>query len=154
VQGTVGAGTGFVIGTGSALLDGESLGDALKAGGKSALTSAAISTANGIAIGMRSAYKVKENAWTGNPKVTANDLGVSSTMDRIKAGESNAHRNDGTTFRNDKKSLPVREHGYYKEYVHPTPGVNGPGLQRIIIGGDKYYYYSPDHYKTFIRFDL
>ena len=40
---------------------------------------------------------------------------------------------------------------YYKEYVHPTPGVNGPGPQRIIKGGNGEIYFTPDHYHFFIK---
>lgn len=31
--------------------------------------------------------------------------------------------------------LPEKPLGYYKEWVVPTPGVGGPGSQRIITGG-------------------
>jgi filamentous hemagglutinin len=40
--------------------------------------------------------------------------------------------------------------GYYREFVHPTPGVNGAGLQRIVTGSGGEIWYSPNHYKTFI----
>ena len=40
----------------------------------------------------------------------------------------------------------------YKEYVVPTAGVPGPGPQRIVIGNDGNWYYTPDHYDTFIKF--
>lgn len=73
-------------------------------------------------------------------------------MDRIKAGEKYPHKNDGSTFRNRENLLPKKQDGYYKEYVHPTKGVEGPGLQRIITGKKGEFYYSPDHYKTFIKF--
>ncbi|MDR2890722.1 MAG: hypothetical protein LBV18_03850 [Alistipes sp.] len=62
------------------------------------------------------------------------------------------YKNDGSTFQNREGFLPEQPNGYYREYVHPTPGVSGPGAHRVImgVGGDNYY--SPDHYKTFIRF--
>ena len=84
--------------------------------------------------------------------VTADDLGLNLTMDRISRGESYPHKRDGTTFRNDDNILPVHENDYYKEYVHPTQGINHAGLQRIVIGNGGEYYYTPDHYKFFIRF--
>ena len=84
--------------------------------------------------------------------ITAQDLELSSTVQRIQNGEKLSYRNDGSYFENRENILPQREVGYYKEYVHPTPGINGPGAQRIIIGGSNEWYYSPDHYKTFIRF--
>ncbi|MDR0697787.1 MAG: hypothetical protein LBG28_00995 [Tannerella sp.] len=73
-------------------------------------------------------------------------------MERIKNGQSYPHRNDGSTFQNKEGILPSKGQDYYKEYVHPTTGVNGIGSQRIIIGRSGEYYYSPDHYRTFIRF--
>ena len=40
----------------------------------------------------------------------------------------------------------------YKEYVVPNYGIRGPGPQRIVVGADGSWYYTPDHYDTFIRF--
>ena len=71
------------------------------------------------------------------------------TLDRIERGEANRHRNDGAQFQNRENRLPRKPSGYYKEYVHPTPGENGPGPQRIIIGKQGEVWYSADHYKTF-----
>ncbi len=73
------------------------------------------------------------------------------TLDRIKSGGSFPHRRDGTKFENRDGDLPAQPDGYYKEYVHPTPGVPGPGPQRIVVGKDGDMYYTPDHYKTFIQ---
>ena len=78
---------------------------------------------------------------------------ISQTLERIKKGESYPHRNDGTTYKNRSQSLPIKEEGYYKEYVVPTPNINGPGPQRIIVGKDGEKYYTPDHYVTFIRIE-
>lgn len=77
-------------------------------------------------------------------------IDVRPTIDRIIKGERLPYRNDGSTFRNDEGLLPARPSGYYREYVHPTPGVNGPGTYRIIQGQDGGFYLSPDHYRTFI----
>ena len=73
-------------------------------------------------------------------------------MDRINNGESYPHRNDGSIFENREGFLPLQEPNCYKEYVHPTQGINGPGPQRIIRGNGGEFYYTPDHYKIFIRF--
>ena len=59
---------------------------------------------------------------------------VRGTLDRIRAGEKFPHRNDGSVFQNREGLLPKQPQGYYREYVHPTPGVNGAGQQRIIQG--------------------
>ena len=37
-------------------------------------------------------------------------------------------------------------------YVVPSYGIRGPGPQRIVVGADGSWYYTPDHYDTFIRF--
>ena len=76
------------------------------------------------------------------------DLGP--TLDRIKSGGSFPHRNDGSIFQNRASDLPQKPAGYYTEYVHPTPGIAGPGPQRIVVGKGGEMYYTADHYKTFI----
>ena len=76
-------------------------------------------------------------------------IDLKPTIDRIERGESNRHRNDGTSFQNREGRLPRKPAGYYKEYVHPTPGINGPGPQRLIFGENGEIWYTPDHYKSF-----
>jgi hypothetical protein len=114
----------------------------------------------GITGGLNGYISAKQNGnhiWTGKQQieyqVTAEDLGLQPTLDRIERGESFPHKNDGTIFRNDQNILPRPEDGNpYKEYVHPTPGTKGPGSQRIIyIPNRQIIYYTPDHYKTFIK---
>ena len=83
------------------------------------------------------------------PETLPEDLDV--TLGRIGSAESFPHRNDGSVFGNKEGLLPPKPPGYYTEYVHPTPGVNGPGARRIVTGKGGEVYYSPDHYKTFIR---
>ncbi len=79
-------------------------------------------------------------------------------MRRIRRGEKYPHRNDGEVYRNlpnkktDEIYLPIKEKGYYKEYVHPTPNWDKPGSRRIIKGKGGELYYSPDHYDTFLKF--
>lgn len=76
-------------------------------------------------------------------------IDLTSTLDRIERGGANRHRNDGTTFQNREGRLPRKPAGYYKEYVHPTPGEQGPGPQRVIVGREGEIWYTPDHYKSF-----
>lgn len=153
-QSTTNAISGFAIGTGFSLANGKSFDEALASGGQGALMGFGIGAVNGVVSGVQYSHKYNVNPWTGKTKidVTADDLGLNSTMNRISKGESYPHKNDGTTFHNNKNILPVHEDGYYNEYVHPTPGLNHAGLQRIIIGNGGEYYYSPDHYSFFIRF--
>lgn len=79
------------------------------------------------------------------------DIDLKPTLDRIAAGKRNEHRNDGSTFQNREGRLPRKSNGYYKEYVHPTPGVGGPGPQRVVIGEEGEVFYTHDHYKSFKR---
>ncbi|TMQ03518.1 MAG: hypothetical protein E6J90_53320 [Deltaproteobacteria bacterium] len=92
--------------------------------------------------------KVTDRA-TGN--VLQGTVDLKPTLDRISAGKSFPHRNDGSVFGNKEGLLPQQPAGYYREYVHPTPGVNGPGPQRIVTGQGGEIFYTPDHYGTFIR---
>ncbi len=79
------------------------------------------------------------------------DPNVQLTLDRISNGKKFPHRNDGTVFRNEQGLLPAKPQGYYREYVHPTPGISGPGKKRIVIGAKGDVWFTTDHYKTFIR---
>ena len=54
------------------------------------------------------------------------------------------------TFMNNKGLLPLEPDRYYREYLLPTPCGRGVGPQRIIRGGGGEYYYTPDHYQSFI----
>jgi guanyl-specific ribonuclease Sa len=78
---------------------------------------------------------------------------LSETLARIKRGEKDSHPNDGSVFQNREKRLPKQASGYYREWVHPTPGQRGPGPQRIVTGKNGEIYYTPDHYETFERLD-
>lgn len=89
----------------------------------------------------------------GQPPSAANSQcppEVQATLERIRAGQSFPHRNDGTAFQNREGLLPVKPDGYYREWVHPTPGVSGPGSQRVVTGQGGEAYYTPDHYRTFL----
>ncbi|MDZ4684718.1 MAG: ribonuclease domain-containing protein [Planctomycetaceae bacterium] len=79
------------------------------------------------------------------------DVDLAPTLDRIERGERHPHRNDGGTFRNLEGRLPKKPSGYYREYVHPTPELDGPGPQRVVLGRDGEIYYTADHYQSFRR---
>lgn len=79
------------------------------------------------------------------------DVDLKPTLDRIAKGIADSHRNDGSTFGNFERKLPQKARGYYTEYVVRTPGISGPGPQRVIMGKDGEAYYTPDHYATFVR---
>jgi guanyl-specific ribonuclease Sa len=79
------------------------------------------------------------------------DIDLKPTLDRIAKGIRDAHPNDGSVFGNFERKLPSRPRGYYKEYVHRTRGINGPGPQRVILGRNGEIFYTPDHYESFIK---
>jgi hypothetical protein len=155
IKGTIGGAAGGYAGnfTSTLLLTGD-VQLAHKMGLQGMAVGSVIGGSSGAANSYLDAKLNNLNPWTGksNIKITSDDLGISFTMDRIMDGQTYPYRNDGSIFQNRENILPVQDAGYYKEYVHPTSGVSGPGAQRIIIGRGGEYYYSPDHYKTFIRF--
>lgn len=71
---------------------------------------------------------------------------VRSTVEGIRPG-SLSPRN---VFQNREGLLPSKPSGYYEEFVHPTPGINGVGPQRIVRGAGGELYYTPNHYESFI----
>ncbi|MFN0018468.1 MAG: ribonuclease domain-containing protein [Pirellulaceae bacterium] len=78
---------------------------------------------------------------------------VGPTLARIERGEKLRFPNDGTVFQNREQRLPRKPAGYYREYVHPTAKVGGPGPQRIVKGKAGEVFYTHDHYHTFLRLD-
>jgi ribonuclease T1 len=82
-------------------------------------------------------------------------IDLAETVARIQAGgKLRQFRNDGTTFQNRERRLPRQPSGYYREWVHPTRGLAGPGPQRIVTGNGGEFYYTPDHYETFERLEV
>jgi guanyl-specific ribonuclease Sa len=83
-------------------------------------------------------------------------IDLQPTLNRIASGGKFPHKNDGSVFKNfppkglTKPLLPLKPQGYYREFVHPTSGVNGAGAMRIVIGQGGEMWFTPDHYKSFI----
>lgn len=74
------------------------------------------------------------------------------TMQRVLSGQVlDRYRHDGTVFQNREGRLPGAPVGYYREWVVPTPGVSGPGPQRLVTGINGDVWYTHDHYQTFQR---
>ena len=80
-------------------------------------------------------------------------IDLTAALARIERNERGSHGNDGSVFQNREKRLPLKPAGYYREWVHPTADLRGPGPQRIVTGEDGEIYYTSDHYKTFERLD-
>lgn len=161
VSGSVGAtidGSFTLINGGS----GEDIINAALRGGGVGLTSGAVS---GLAGGIRTSRSNGINPWTGkdaSPQYihlsSQSDyqdiidcLDLQPTINRINRGDKLHYRHDGDVFYNNKNILPQVEGGY-REWVVPTPTLPNyrPGPQRILTS-DGMWFYTPDHYETFIR---
>jgi guanyl-specific ribonuclease Sa len=62
-------------------------------------------------------------------------------------------RNDGATFGNREKLLPLKDSGYYREYTVRTPGSDDRGPRRMVTGQSRELYYTEDHYRSFVVVD-
>jgi guanyl-specific ribonuclease Sa len=61
---------------------------------------------------------------------------------------------DGVVFHNSEHLLPREPDGYYREYTVVTPGSPDRGARRIVVGAHGEYYYTGDHYASFVRVDV
>lgn len=79
-----------------------------------------------------------------------------TTLDLILRGGPFPYRQDGSTFQNRERLLPLRNLGYYREYTVPTPGAPNRGARRFVTGGDppEVFYYTQDHYRSFRRIEI
>jgi ribonuclease T1 len=73
------------------------------------------------------------------------------TLDLIKQNGPFPYPQDGKTFGNRERRLPLRAQGYYREYTVKTPGARDRGARRIIAGNGSEFYYTEDHYRSFRR---
>ncbi len=73
------------------------------------------------------------------------------TLALVKQNGPFPYPQDGKTFGNREKRLPMRAQGYYREYTVKTPGARDRGARRIIAGNGGEFYYTEDHYRTFSR---
>ncbi|HEY4235559.1 MAG TPA: ribonuclease domain-containing protein [Lacipirellulaceae bacterium] len=79
------------------------------------------------------------------------DVDLAPTLKRIESGRRLRFYHDGIVFENREHRLPAKPSGYYHEFVQPTPGDNGPGAQRVVLGAEDEVFYSSDHYRSFRR---
>ena len=73
------------------------------------------------------------------------------TLSLIRTGGPYPFKRDGITFQNREQRLPSQAKGYYREFTVPTPGLNHRGAKRIIAGRSGEFYYTADHYRSFVR---
>lgn len=81
---------------------------------------------------------------------------LSKTLALIQQGGPFPYRQDGTVFQNREGLLPDKPRGYYHEYTVDTPGLNHRGARRVVTGGNPpaVYYYTEDHYQSFITLEV
>jgi guanyl-specific ribonuclease Sa len=79
---------------------------------------------------------------------------AAQTVRLIQSGGPFAYpRNDGAVFHNAEHHLPAEPDGFYHEYTVPTPGSATRGGRRIITGKNGEFYYTGDHYESFVTVD-
>jgi ribonuclease T1 len=71
------------------------------------------------------------------------------TVSLIQRGGPFPYPHDGIVYQNLERHLPAEPSGYYHEYTVVTPGSADRGTRRIITGGGRFYY-TGDHYATFV----
>lgn len=81
---------------------------------------------------------------------------VAQTVRLVQAGGPFPYpRNDGAVFHNNEKRLPTEsDPAYYREYTVPTPGSPDRGPRRLVVGRDGRYWYTADHYESFVLVDV
>lgn len=89
--------------------------------------------------------------WGAEIRVPELPVEARATLALIKAGGPYPYAQDGRVFSNREKLLPLQDRGYYREYTVRTPGVRDRGARRIVAGNGGEYYYSADHYRSFMR---
>lgn len=78
---------------------------------------------------------------------------LQDTLELIKQGGPYPYSQDDSVFQNREGLLPEKEKGYYREYTVETPGADTRGAKRVVTGGQppKKYYYTEDHYQSFVK---
>ncbi|MFB9908047.1 ribonuclease domain-containing protein [Allokutzneria oryzae] len=76
------------------------------------------------------------------------------TVKLIKKNGPYPYPQDGTTFGNRENLLPKCAASYYKEFTVKTPGIGHRGAKRIVTGTAGEYFYTADHYKSFVLVNI
>jgi ribonuclease T1 len=70
----------------------------------------------------------------------------------IDKGGPYPYSQDGGTFTNAERLLPMTAKGFYTEYTVKLPSSSDRGPVRIIMGGrGQWYFWTDDHYASFSR---
>lgn len=86
-------------------------------------------------------------------ELSAQEQELHNTLERIRNNGPFPYQRDGITFQNRERLLPIKPRGYYREYTVDTPGLSHRGPRRVVTGGDppEVFYYTEDHYQSFVR---
>src|ERR1043166_2878443 len=104
-----------------------------------------------LSVALAAAPSSADFAATGVITVAELPREARATLALIKKGGPFPYRQDGVTFGNRERLLPLRARGYYREYTVITPRSRDRGGRRIIAGVAGEYYYTEDHYRSFKR---
>jgi len=98
-------------------------------------------------------HSVTQNSITGQATISISELPPEArdTLIAIKRGGPYEFARDGVVFKNFERLLPKHPRGYYREYTVRTPGTHGRGARRIITGEQGEFFYTADHYRSFLR---
>ena len=91
---------------------------------------------------------------TGLPWVDAAELPSQArhVLTLIDTGGPYPYSQDGQTFQNAERLLPIKAKGFYTEYTVKLPSSSDRGPLRIIMGGrGQWYFWTADHYASFAR---
>ena len=87
--------------------------------------------------------------WVSASKLPSQAREVLTLVDQ---GGPFPYAQDGATFGNNERLLPIKPNGFYKEYTVRLPGSPDRGPVRIIVGGNRqWFFYTSDHYASFAR---
>lgn len=75
---------------------------------------------------------------------------ATDTYELIQSDGPFPYPEDGSTFYNREGLLPDCAEGYYAEYTVETPGSDDRGARRIVAGDGGEYFYTDDHYASFV----
>lgn len=91
----------------------------------------------------------------GSTALSAQEQALETTLRLIRQGGPFPHDRDGIVFHNRERLLPIKPHGYYREYTVDTPGLSHRGPRRVVTGGDppEVFYYTEDHYQSFVQIE-
>lgn len=79
---------------------------------------------------------------------------ATDTVNLIKSGGPYPYPQDNTVFQNRERLLPLCRAGYYREYTVKTPGIGHRGARRIVKGSANEYFYTADHYRSFVLVNI